>query len=352
LQSLASYFDPWAGTGPLNGASLTLSDIRALPKAEVHTHLESFDPSEIALWAREAGESLPRPIHELSNFANLQELLDFLDWSCDLLRTQDQLARAAYSFSAREARSGVGYADVVFNPVHWETWRHRLDDLVEGLDRGFKEAEEDGLTPIGLCVSLLRQQAASEAGELVDWMLERRHPRIVALSIDGNEALAGRVSSRFADAFGKAAVGGIHRTVHAGESSGPEGVWDAIHLLQAERIDHGVRAIEDSNVVKELVDRAIPLGVCPTSNVLLGLYPDLRSHPLEALRGAGVRVSVNTDGAPLTPTTLEDEYLKSAITFGWSRDVVHAVARTSIEASFCDEDTREELLTKLQDQPR
>src|SRR5213079_2343117 len=118
----------------------------------------------------------------------------------------------------------------------------------------------------GLCISLLRQQSATEAIELVEWLLERQHPRVVALSIDGNEAAAGRTGPRFAAAFHRAAENQLHRTVHAGESSGPEGVRDALEYLLAERIDHGVRAIEDASLVRELAERRISLDVCPGSN--------------------------------------------------------------------------------------
>jgi adenosine deaminase len=267
------------------------------------------------------------------------------------VRTPEQLARAAYAFAEREAESGVVYADVIVNPSHWSAWRDRLDDFVGALDTGFSAAEADGLTPVGLCVSLLRQQSASEALELVEWLLERRHPRVVALSIDGNEAAAGRTGPRFSDAFKRAADTGLHRTVHAGESSGPEGVRDALDYLYAERIDHGIRAIDDPSLVSELATRRVALNVCPGSNVQLGLYPDRRSHPLDALRRAGLRVSINTDDPALMRTDLVAEYVASAEAYNWDMPVVRQIARTSIEASFGDADLRRRLLAKLDPAP-
>jgi adenosine deaminase len=175
-----------------------------------------------------------------------------------------------------------------------------------------------------------------------------RHPRVAALSIDGNEAVTGRTGPRFAEAFHMAARGGLRRTVHAGESSGPEGVRDAIACLGAERIDHGVRAIEDPSLVAELADRGIPLNVCPHSNVLLGLYPSRAEHPIDALRRAGVRVSVNTDDPGLFGCRLDEEYAANAATFNWDAGVVRQLARTSIEASFADSETKAGLLRELQ----
>lgn len=319
-------------------------DVRGIPKAEVHVHLEGgFEPADVEALARAAGE----PVRQLDvTSSDLTTFLEVLDWTCGLVRTSEQLARAAYRFAEREAQSGVGYADLIVNPTHWSAWRHRLDDFVGALDRGLQEAERDGLPPVGLCISLLRQQSAAEALDLVDWILERRHPRVVALSIDGNEAAAGRTGPRFAEAFRRAAQAGLHRTVHAGESSGPDGVRDALDYLLAERIDHGVRAIEDTAVVRELAQRGVPLNVCPGSNVLLGRYPDRASHPLDALRRAGVRVSINTDDPALMGHSLVSEYVETAAAYGWDLDTVRQVARTSIEAAFCSDEVRQRLLER------
>jgi adenosine deaminase len=128
---------------------------------------------------------------------------------------------------------------------------------------------------------------------------------------------------------------------------GPEGVWDAIELLKAERIDHGVRAIEDAKLVKILSERQIPLGICPTSNLIGKLYPELKEHPLEKLRRAGIPVSVNTDDPGPLGLTLAGEYEKCAAAFEWSEPDLHAVAKTSIEASFADVATKERLLGEL-----
>jgi adenosine deaminase len=316
---------------------VTPDQIRALPKAEVHVHLEGcFEPADVEELAREAYEPLPRPVEQLFDMRglDLSAFLEILDWTCGLVRTPEQLARAAFRFAEREARAGVQYADLIVNPTHWATWRTRLPEFVDALDSGFRDAERNGLPRTGLCISLLRQQTASEALELVEWLIERRHPRVSALSIDGNEAKAGRTGPRFADAFKRAADCGIHRTVHAGESSGPEGVWDALQFLHAERIDHGVRAIEDPQLVHELVTRGIPVDVCPGSNVKLGLYPGREQHPLDALRRAGVRVSINTDDPALMGLDLVEEYAATAAAYDWSDEVLAEVARTSVQASF------------------
>ena len=298
-------------------------------------------------WARKFGEPMPRPRESLFRFEGLADFLDFLDWACGLVRTREELAEAAYAFSQRLAASGTGYADLIFNPTHWKHWQARLPEMLDALDAGFRAAEQDGLPPVGLCVSLLRTQSADAAAELVDLLITLRHPRVVALSIDGNEAAAGRTGPRFAEAFRRAGAAELKRTVHAGESSGPEGVRDAIELLGADRIDHGVRAIEDPGVVALLVDRRIALGVCPTSNLKLGVVPSIEQHPIERLRHAGVAVSVNTDDPALLDTSLVREYAVCRDTFEWSDDDLWSVARTSIDASFANDDVKAQLRDAL-----
>ena len=332
---------------PSNNHSET-SRLKSLPKAEVHLHLEGcFEAAVIAQWAKLEGVALPRPQEDLFKFSGLADFLGFLDLACGLASTKERLVELSYGLSQRLSDNGTGYADVIFNPTHWHAWHGRLGAMLDAIDAGFKEAEQDGLPPVGLCVSLLRTQTADAAIELVESLASMRHPRVVALSVDGNEAAAGRTGPRFAEAFRRAASAGLHRTVHAGESSGPEGVWDAVNLLGADRIDHGVRAIEDDALVNMLAERQIPLGVCPTSNLVLGVYPSIAQHPIERLRAAGVRVSVNTDDPALLGASLIGEYSLCRSAFGWTDDITKTVARTSIEASFAHDHVKGNLLKAL-----
>lgn len=333
-------------------ADTGLDGLRSLPRAQVHVHLEGcLDVAQLVLWAERFAEPLPRPRERLLQFEGLADFLHFLDWACGLVRTRDELAEAAYGCCRRLAGSGTGYADLIFNPTHWKHWSGRLPAMVDALDAGFRAAEQDGLPPVGLCVSLLRTQSAQAAAELVDTLAALRHPRVVALSVDGNEAAAGRTGPRFAEAFRRAGAIGLGRTVHAGESSGPQGVRDAIELLGADRIDHGVRAIEDAALVELLAQRRIPLGICPTSNLRLGVCAAMQQHPIERLRRAGVPVSVNTDDPALLGTSLVDEYALCQRTFGWTDAILRTIARTSIDASFANDDLKSELRRALEAWP-
>lgn len=320
--------------------------IARLPKAEVHLHLEGCIPLGSIGVADALGMELDAATRA-PRFSGLAEFLSFLDRSCALVTEGDQVERIAYEISERAAVSGVTHADVIFNPAHWPAWRRDLPEFVRRLDAGFAGGQDDHSVTVGLCLSLKRTQPAAESAELVDWLLDTRPDRIVGLSVDGNEAASGPTGERFAPLFARAREAGLRTCAHAGESSGPEGVRDAVELLEAERIDHGVRSVEDPALLAELASRGVPLGVCPTSNVRLGVAPSLQAHPIERLRSAGVRVSVNTDDPLLFGTTVAGEYASCAATFGWDRAVLGSIARTSIESCFAAPERRRQLLAEL-----
>jgi adenosine deaminase len=229
---------------------------------------------------------------------------------------------------------------VIINPTHWRRWE--LGALIDALTAGFDRAEADGFAECHLLLSIMRSQSADAALALVEWMGRYRPRRVVGLSIDGDEALAGRTGPRFAAAYDRAGELGFGRTAHAGESSGAEGVRDALDLLHVDRIDHGVRAIDDPDVVRRLADDEITLNVCLSSN-LVRLYPDLASHPFLALHRAGVPVTLNTDDPGYVGIDLTGEFLMAATAAGWGLAELAGVTRRAIDAAFCPATTRARL---------
>lgn len=323
--------------------------IKGLPKAEVHCHLEGcIERDLVARAAQRHGAKVPwaGATGDATGIASLADLLSYLDFSCALIDQSDELAAIAYAAARHATASGTLYLDVIITPLHWQAWRGRLAAMVDAIDAGFKEAEQDGLAPAGLCLSINRGESAATALEMVDWIVEARPPRVVALSIDGNER-NGSHNERFAAAFAVAASHSLHRCAHAGESSGPDGVREAVELLGAERIDHGIRAIEDPALVADLARRRVPLDICPTSNRVLGLTPDPATHPVERFRVAGVRVSLNTDDPLIYGCDLLGEYAVTARTFGWDKHALASIARTSIESCFAGQDRKAAMLRAL-----
>lgn len=274
-------------------------------------------------------------------------MLRSLDAGCALLDEPGDIVELASAYGRTTVANGVLSSDIIVNPGHWPSWRSALSRFVDLLDEGFAQAEAEGAGPIGLVISIGRWLSGPEAQDLVEAVLQLHHRRVVGISLDGDEGAPGAGSDRFAPALDRARGEGLGIAVHAGESSGPDGVRHAIDVLRADRIDHGIRAVDDPALVAELASRGTPLDVCPTSNVSLHLVPTMAQHPVPLLRQAGVKVSLNTDDPVLFDTTVCDEYLRAAGTFGWGRRDLADMARTSFEASFIAPDRKRLLIEAL-----
>ncbi|CAN5641413.1 adenosine deaminase [soil metagenome] len=318
-----------------------------LPKAENHVHLEGcVDPLVLAQAAeRSGGTVMPGPAH------NLDELLEMNDHNCSLLTTADELSEAAFVRAATASALGIRYTDLIINPSHWPVWFDRLDQMLEALDAGFNRFEEDGHIRTGLLLSIGRHVDAATAVGIVDAVIRSTIPRVVGISIDGNESAPGAGLERFLPAVTAAKEHGLYVAIHTGESGGTDAIWPNLTLLAPDRIDHGVRSIDDPDLVAELARLGTTLCICPTSNLVLGIVPDLASHPIAALRSAGVSVSLNTDDPLVFGTDLPREYLIAAEAFDWTTQDLVGLARTSIETSAAPIELKATLLAELDAYP-
>lgn len=319
--------------------------IRSVPKIELHIHLEgTFRPERVAELAAVAGEEPPRPVGRLFEVDNLADFLETLDWVCGLVRDEPTAEQVAYDFAAYAHDQGIVYAEVIVNPTHWSGLN--TTELFTSCARGFDRAQADGLGDFRLLPSILRQQSEQEAQQLVQWVEGAGLARIVGLSIDGNEEAAGRTGPRFAPAYANAARIGLGLTAHAGESSGAEGVRDAIELLGVSRIDHGVRCLEDPAVLDLVQERNITLNVCLTSNCTL-LYSSLDEHPIRELAVAGVRFTINTDDPETLGISLCSELQLAADHLEWTLDDLVAAQHRAVDAAFCSEAEKQALRALL-----
>ncbi len=321
---------------------LDLAAARALPKVELHLHLEScVEAAALVALAEELDAPLPCPAEDIYRFDTLAELLVRCEWWCDLFRTAEIAERIAYDNAARLHRDGVVYAEVMAGPRYWPHLTY--DVLLTALCRGFDRAAADSLADCRLIPTISRDQPPAWADQLVGWIGADGPERIVGLGVDGDERATGRTSPGLAPAYERAAGLGLGRTAHAGESSGPEGVRDALDLLGAERIDHGVRAIEDAALVDRLAAEAVTLNICATANVRLGLFPTLEAHPIGRLIEAGVPVTVNSDDCMALGISLPGELATTAGLLGWSEADARTAMVRAVDAAFCDEARKGEL---------
>jgi adenosine deaminase len=326
--------------------ALTPTMIQQLPKVELHVHLEgTIEPDRIAALAAAAGAELPRPLERIYEANDLSEFLAFLDWVGSLVTTPDIAAALAYEFAQRAHADHTRYAEVIVNPTHWPALS--LPDLLAGIAAGFDRAQADGLTDCRILPSILRQQSAEGAEALAGHLAEYRPSRVVGLSIDGNEEVAGRTAERFERAYRIARDGGLGLTAHAGESSGPDGVRDALDVLRVDRLDHGIRAIEDAELVARLVDEGTALNVCVTSNCRR-MYPDVHHHPILPLLAAGVTCTINTDDPAPMECSLTGEFEMVADAAALDAAGAAAITHNAITASFCDAATKADLTSAVE----
>jgi aminodeoxyfutalosine deaminase len=328
--------------------------VRALPKAELHVHLEgSMRPALARRLAARRGVELPSAYRasmssETPVFADFDEFIALyvalsscLQQAEDVVATVDDLAR-------RLDEQGVRYAEVTFTPLTHIRRGVPPEVLVEGLVEGRRAARERDVE-VRYVFDVVRcfPDQAVPTLDFARAMRARDEASVIGLGIGGPEG-ARWPTAPLMPVFREARADRFHSVPHAGEQWGPQSIRDALDLAFAERIGHGVRCLEDPALVRELCERGIALEVCPTSNVRLGVCASLAEHPLPRLLEAGLPVSLNSDDPPLFGTDLVTEFLRCAEAFDWSPSTVRALARASLEHAFMPPALRARL-TRAQD---
>jgi adenosine deaminase len=325
--------------------------IARLPKAELHVHLEGAVRPRTLLalaarngvvlpWADEAGLGAAFRFRDFAQFFALYDLIG------DCVHTPDDLALLVYDLGAAAAADSVRYVEVTTTTLARVRRGLALDDQLAGLDAGARRVAEEFGVRLRFIPDLIPGHSLDEAWQLVRWAADRQDRGICALGLGGSET--GRDARALAPLFAYARDAGLPRAPHAGETGGPAQVWDALTLLHADRIGHGVRAVEDPALVETLRARRAPLEVCPTSNVLLGIAPSPEAHPIRRLWDAGLCVTVNTDDPALFGVTLSDEYRALAAVHGFTRDELRALARNAFRAAFLPAGEKAALLAEFE----
>ena len=321
-----------------------------LPKIELHHHLEGgAPPSFIRGLASEKNVDLSAIFDERGSY-KYKDFWDFLkvyEAATSVLTSPEDFKRLTKAVLEESAAAGVIYSETFLSPDFCGgrdlgAWKEYLAAIEEGA----AEAERDeGIVLRGI-VTCIRHFGPDKARETAICAAETAGQFIRGFGIAGDEK-AGKPSD-FTWAFDCAREAGLSLTAHAGEWGGAASVRDALDAFRPARIGHGVQAIDDPKLVKRLAREEIVLEVCPGSNVVLGVYPSWSAHPIERLREQGVIVTVSTDDPPFFHTTMNHEYDRLADTFGWDEDAFMQIARTSLDAAFCDDDTKTRLAKKLE----
>jgi adenosine deaminase len=310
--------------------------IASLEKAELHLHIEgTLEPELMFELAARNAVPLSYPsveaLRRAYDFTDLQSFLDIYYQGAAVLRTRDDFRDMAAAYFRRAAAQNVRHAEIFFDP---QTHTHRgvpFATVVEGLRDAQLEAERDlGITS-ALILCFLRHLDEDDALRTLDEALPYRQ-WIAAVGLDSSER--GHPPSKFRRAFARAADAGLFAVAHAGEEGPPEYIWEALDILGAKRIDHGVRCLEDPALVQRLVSEQIPLTVCPLSNVKLRVVDTMRDHPLRTMLERGLKVTINSDDPAYFGGYVGENYVAAAEGLGLSEDELRLLARNSFEASF------------------
>jgi adenosine deaminase len=290
-------------------------------------------------FAARDGAALPHGLDDTGwSFTGPLDFIDNYIELCQLLATLDDFRRVAIEFCEDLAATGVPYAEVVFSPGNHarrlgDDWFGPIEAVLDGLAAGRRDHGVD----VQLCPDIVRDMGMDDAHRTLEVAVRFAGSGVVALNCAGSERTG---IEPFAPLFRRAAKAGLRSVPHAGEWAGAENVWASIEHLRPDRIGHGVRAIDDPDLVDALVARRLPLEVCPISNVATGAYPDLATHPFPRLHEAGVIVTLNSDDPSMFDGWLTDVYEAARDAWKLSDADLADLARTAADVSFAEDTTK------------
>jgi adenosine deaminase len=321
----------------------------SMPFAELHLHLEgTLEPETILRLAERNRINLPyADVDELSaqyDFADLQSFLNLYYANMATLQTAADFAEMTDAYLARAARAGVRHAEVFLDPQAHLSRGIALEEVMDGVSTALAASTATHGVSSGLIVAMLRDHSAESAMEVLEAVVALGTP-IVGIGLDSAEV--GHPPSKFVDVFARARAEGLHLVAHAGEAGPPSYIWEALDLLGVERVDHGIRCLEDDALVERLVTERTPLTVCPLSNVRLRVVDQIGDHPLSAMLQRGLNVSVNSDDPAYFGGYLDDNVTAVRDALGLDEAALATLARNSVTASFADDARKAELLAEI-----
>jgi adenosine deaminase len=313
-----------------------------LPKAELHLHIEgTLEPELLVTLARKNDVSLPSmDVAQLRleyQFGDLQSFLNLYFRNVAVLRTEQDFYDLATGYLGRAHAAGVRRAEIFFDPQQ----HIRNGVALEAVLAGLTEAIADAESVTGISGDLILCFLRDWGGEAAEQMLRTALPfrdQFIGVGLDSSEV--GHPPSLFRKVFAIAAAEGLHRVAHAGEEGGPDYVWEALDILGVERVDHGIRSMEDAHLVQRLREEQIPLTVCPLSNVSLKAVPSLADHMLPAMLDEGLLVTVNSDDPAYFGGYIDDNYRTISAELGLETRHLITLAENSFDACFASDEQR------------
>ena len=322
-----------------------------IPKAELHLHIEgSFEPELMFEIARRNGVKIKfnsvEEVRKAYNFNNLQEFLDIYYAGANALIKEKDFFDLTWAYLEKAHRQNVVHAEIMFDPQTHTSRGIPFKYVIGGIHSAMEEAEQKFGITSNLILSFLRHLSEEDAFKTLNEALPYKS-WITTVGLDSSEV--GNPPSKFKNVFAKAREEGFRLTAHAGEEGPAEYVWEALNLLNVDRIDHGNRSLEDEKLVETLSEKKIALTVCPLSNKKLQVVTDMKKHPLKSMLEKNLFVTVNSDDPAYFGGYINDNYKAVIENLELTNADVIKLARNSIEACFIDDDKKAEYLKRIGD---
>jgi len=329
--------------------------IETMPKVEIHVHLEGATQPETVLHLAEKNKiELPvKTIEEMRDWYEFRDFEHFVDiylTASKCITSPEDIEYIAREFLKGQSQQNIVYSEVTYTAyTHYTNYGISFADQFAALTRANEWAKLELGVSMGIVVDIVRNLPAELGTDTAKYFLQDKSDIVVAFGIGGSEA--GNPAKKHAEAMNMVlSHGGIPIVPHAGETAGADSIWDAIEVCKAIRIGHGVRCLEDEKLVVYLREHQIPLEVNPTSNIQLGVFPSIETHPIQQLIDAGLYVTVNSDDPPMFNTTLTEEFIKCTETFKWDPDRLQWLTMNALNATFLDDDTKAQMRTDFESQ--
>ncbi|MCO5103061.1 MAG: adenosine deaminase [Burkholderiaceae bacterium] len=324
--------------------------LQAMPKAELHIHIEgSLEPELIFQLAERNGVRLPyasvQALRSAYAFSNLQSFLDIYYAGASVLLTERDFYDMARAYLRRAVRDKVVRAEIFFDPQTHTARGVSMETVIRGLHRACEDAQREWGISAALILCFLRHLSEEDAFATLEQALPFQD-QFIGVGLDSSEL--GHPPEKFARVFARCRALGLHRVAHAGEEGPPAYIWSALDALQVERIDHGVQALKDEALVARLARERVALTVCPLSNQKLCVFPDLAQHNLRALLDAGLCATVNSDDPAYFGGYINDNFLQVFAATGMTAAHAWQLASNSLQASFAPEADKRAWMARLE----
>ena len=317
-------------------------------KAEIHVHLEAtITPDLCKKFAMRNNHEIPEEMFGSKYAYQWDDFYDFIkkyDIVTSVIHTPEDYYELTYEYLKECAANNVLYVEAMISSTHAKAKGMTYDSFLEGVYNASKKAEEDFGIVSRYIMNGIRHLGPESVQNTAREVLDNPHPYLVGFGLAGDELHF--PPNLFVKTFDMLKEEKFPISVHAGEWDGPENIRNAINLLHPTRLGHGVRSIEDPELVKEIIDKDIILETCPTSNIATKIYENYESHPVKTLFDQGVKVTVNSDDPPFFNATIQGEY-EVMEDLGLNKDQLTSLTRNAISSSFCDENNKKKLLSKL-----